>query len=153
MAALVLSRLARLTSKRRWREAAKLQLSWLAGAARDYPVGHSFAMLTFEEELWATAELVVTAQNMPEELWTFLRETPRPELTVLVKTPDSAGMLATLVPFAEDYPIPERGAQYYLCQNGSCAQPVDTVTELKSLFEKSGWTRPEGQDKNHPGRF
>ena len=56
----------------RWREAAKLQLSWLAGAARDYPAGHSFAMLAFEEELWPTAELVVTAQTIPDELWPFL---------------------------------------------------------------------------------
>ena len=33
MAALVLSRLARITGEGRWREAAELQLSWLAGAA------------------------------------------------------------------------------------------------------------------------
>ena len=138
VAALVLSRLARLTGEGRWREAAKLQLSWLAGVARDYPAGHSFAILAFEEELWPTAELVVAAQNVPEELCAFLRETPCPELTVLVKTPASAGMLAALAPFVKDYPIPERGARYYLCQNGTCAQPVDTVTALRALFAKSG---------------
>lgn len=138
VAALVLSRLARLTGAGRWREAAKLQLSWLAGAVGDYPAGHSFALLVFGEELWPTAELVVTAQDMPEELEAFLREMSRPDLTVLVKTPDSAGMLAALAPFVEDYLIPERGARYYLCQNGTCAQPVDTVTALRSLFVKSG---------------
>lgn len=138
VAALVLSRLSRLTGERRWQEAAKLQLSWLAGAARDYPAGHGFAMLAILEELWPTAELVVTAQKMPEELLAFLRETPCPELTVLVKTPDSAGMLESLAPFVKDYPIPERGARYYLCQNGTCAQPVDTVTALRTIFTKSG---------------
>ena len=95
-------------------------------------------MLAFEEALWPTAELVVAAQKMPEELLAFLRETPRPELTVLVKTPDSAGMLESLAPFVKDYPIPERGARYYLCQSGTCAQPVDTVTALRALFAKSG---------------
>ena len=78
VAALVLSRLVRLTGETRWRKAADLQLSWLAGAARDYPAGHSFTMLTFLEELWPSAELVVTAQETPDELQAFLRETSHP---------------------------------------------------------------------------
>lgn len=134
MAALVLSRLARLTEETRWREAADLQQSWLAGAARDYPAGHSFALLTFLEKLWPSAKLVVTAQETPEELQPFLREISRPELTVLVKTPKNADELAVLVPFTKDYPIPERGARYYLCQDGACAQPVDSIAEVGSLL-------------------
>lgn len=141
VAALVLSRLSRLTGEERWREAAKLQLSWLAGAARDYPAGHSFALLAFLEELWPAAELVAAAQDVPEELKAFLRETPCPDLTVLVKTPASAGMLAELAPFVKDYPIPERGARYYLCQNGTCAQPVDSISELEPLLR--GVTGPK----------
>jgi len=65
IAALVLFRLSRLTGEMRWREAADLQLSWLAGAAEGYPAGHSFAMLACLEELWPTAELVITAQKPP----------------------------------------------------------------------------------------
>ena len=132
MAALVLSRLSRLTGERRWREAADLQLSWLAGAARDYPSGHSFAMLVFLEELWPTAELVVTAQKPPEELQTFLQREPHPELTVLVKTPESADLLAALAPFTKDYPTHVRGARYYLCRGRACAQPVDSISELET---------------------
>ncbi len=94
-------------------------------------------MLTLEEELWSTEELVVTAQEPPEELRTLLRETSRPELTTLVKTPKSAGVLAALAPFTKDCPIPERGARYYLCLDGACTQPVDSVTELKALFAKN----------------
>jgi len=137
VAALILSRLARLTGEKRWRDAADLQLSWLAGAARDYPAGHSFAMLAFLEELWPSAELVVTAREVPTELPAFLRETPRRSLTVLVKTPESAGALATLAPFTENYPIPKQGTRYYLCQGGSCAQPVNRISELKALLESS----------------
>ncbi len=135
VAALLLSRLARLTGEKRWRDAADLQLSWLAGAAGDYPAGHSFAMLAFLEELWPSAELVVTAREVPAELPAFLRETPRRSLTVLVKTPESAGALAALAPFTENYPIPEQGARYYLCQDGSCARPVDRIAELEALWE------------------
>jgi len=135
VSALVLSRLARLTGERRWREAADLQLSWLAGAAGGYPAGYSFAMLDFLEELWPSAELVAAAREVSPELRAFLREAPRPGLTVLVKTPESAGALAALAPFTEHYPIPERGARYYLCRGGSCAQPVDSIAELEALLE------------------
>ena len=137
IAALVLFRLSRLTGEMRWREAADLQLSWLAGAAEGYPAGHSFAMLACLEELWPTAELVITAQKSPEELRCFLREAPRLVLTVLVKTQENAGTLAALAPFTKDYPIPAQGAQYYLCQGGACAQPVDSIPELKIFSEQN----------------
>lgn len=134
-AALVLSRLARLTGEGRWRETADLQLRWLAGAAEDYPAGHSFSMLAFLEELWPSAELAAAAREIPEELRAFLQETPHPGLTVLVKTPENAGALAAAVPFTKDYPIPERGARYYLCRGGACVQPVDRIPELEALLE------------------
>ncbi len=132
--ALLLSRLARLTGERRWRDAADLQLSWLAGAVRDYPAGHAFAMLAFLEELWPSAELVVTAQEIPAELSAFLRETSRQSLTVLVKTPKNAEALAALAPFTENHPIPEDGARYYLCRGGACAQSVDSIAEMQALW-------------------
>lgn len=135
VAALVLSRLAQLTGERRWREATDLQLRWLAGAAGDYPAGHSFAMLVLLEELWPSAELVAVAREVPEELWTFLRETPHPGLTVLVKTPENTGALAAAAPFTKNYPIPEQGTRYYLCQSGACAQPVDKISKLETLRE------------------
>lgn len=138
VAALVFSRLARLTGEQRWREATDRQMSWLAGAVKDYPAGYSFTMLAFLEELWPSAELVVTAQEFPVELPAFLRETFPPGLTVLVKTPESAELLASLAPFTKSYPIPEQGAQYYLCRGGACTQPVDSLAKLETLFTQSG---------------
>ena len=134
VAALVLSRLARLTGEMRWREAASLQLSYLAGAVRAYPAGYSFAMLSMLEELWPSAELVCAAQDVPNELMDFLRGEPRPEMAVLLKTPQSAPALTQLAPFSTDYPIPTQGARYYLCQNGACAQPVNHISQLRTLL-------------------
>ena len=136
-AALVLSRLARLTGEARWRTAADLQLGYLAGAAQTYPAGHGFAMLVFLEELWPSAELVCAARTVPEELTAFLREASRPELTVLVKTPETAKSLEELAPFTEAYPIPETGVRYYLCRNGACARPVDSISEIGRLLEQN----------------
>lgn len=131
VAALVLSRLARLTGEGRWRAAADLQLGWLAGAAAGYPAGHGFTLLTLLEELWPTAELICAAQETPEELTAFLRKGARPGLTVLVKTPESQTALAALAPFMADYPCPAKGARYYLCRNGACARPVDRIGDLE----------------------
>ena len=135
VAALVLSRLARLTGGERWREAAELQLSYLAGAIQRYPAGHSFTLLTLLEELWPTAELVCASEKLPGELTAFLRERPRPGLTVLAKTAADAPRLAALAPFTGEYPVPAKGARYYLCRGKACASPVETVEELRKLME------------------
>ena len=134
VAALVLSRLARLTGEPHWRQAAELQLQYLAGAIRDYPAGHSFALLTLLEELWPSAELVCAAEELPEELSTFLREKSRPGLTVLVKTVKNQERLAALALFSAEYPIPPSGVRYYLCQGGACKNPVRTIEELRNLM-------------------
>lgn len=134
VAALVFSRLARLTGEMRWREAFRLQLSYLAGAVEAYPAGHSFTMLTLLEELWPSAELVCTAREVPAELIAFLRREPRPEMSVLVKTSENQAALSTLAPFTEAYPVLSHETRYYLCQNGACTKPTDNISELESLL-------------------
>lgn len=132
VAALVLSRLSRLTGERRWREAADRQLSYLAGAVRQYPAGHSFTLLTLLEELWPADELICAAKACPGELTVFLRAEPRIGLTVLVKTPAEEAHLSAAAPFTREYPIPEKGVRYYLCRGKTCARPVETIEELNS---------------------
>ncbi len=133
-AGLVLSRLGRLTGEQHWREAAKLQFQYLAGAAEQYPAGHSFALLAMLEELWPTAELVVAAQTLPEELYAFLRQNTDTRMCVLAKTDASSELLSFLAPFTSEYPIPREGATYYLCQNGKCSLPVQDIEEIKALI-------------------
>lgn len=134
VATLVFSRLARLTGQGPWKEAADRQLVYLAGAMEDYPEGHSFALLALLEELWPTAELVCSAQEVPGELLDFMRERPRPELCILVKTPMTETALTSLAPYTADYPIPPSGARYYLCRGQSCSQPVETIGEVRLLL-------------------
>ena len=130
VAALVLSRLSRLTGELRWKEASEKQRSYLTGAVAQYPAGHSFTMLAMLETLWPTAELVCTGANAPSELLAFLREQARPELTVLVKTPDNQDILSALAPLTKDYPLPNDGVRYYLCRNGACSAPVENISKL-----------------------
>ena len=127
VAALVLSRLGRLTGEQKWRDAAALQLRYLSGAAQEYPMGHGFALFVFAEELHNAGELVCASQETPEELLAFLRQSVQGSLAAVVKTASNAKRLAALAPFTVDYPVPENGARYYLCKGGSCQCGVDTM--------------------------
>ena len=130
-AALALSRLGRLTGEERWRSAARLQSRWLAGRAAEQPAGHAFALYGFSEVLWPAGELICAARRIPAELFPWLRERAPDGIAVLVKTEETAGRLAAIAPFTADYPIPETGARYYLCKNGACRQPADSLAELE----------------------
>ena len=127
MAALVLSRLGRLTGETRFIEAEEQQLRYLAGAIERYPGACCVSLLAMLEYLEPTEQLVICAEKLPEALTDYLRAEPRQNLTVLLKTPETADALAQLAPFTADYPIPESGAMYYRCHNGACERPT---TEL-----------------------
>ncbi|MGN1001594.1 MAG: hypothetical protein ACI4PC_02385, partial [Oscillospiraceae bacterium] len=71
----------------------------------------------------------------PEELRAFLREKPRPGLTVLVKTRENAARLAAQAPFTGAYPVPAEGARYFLCRGKVCAKPVETIAELEKQLK------------------
>ena len=135
VAALVFSRLDRLTGNARWREAARLQFSFLAGAVRAYPAGYSFSMLAMVEELWPSAQLICAGKEIPAELRAFLRNYTGNALRVLVKTPENRHRLSELAPFTREYPIPEQGTQYYLCTNGACRTPTGSLSEIQAQLE------------------
>ena len=131
VAALVLSRLWRLTGEERWRAAHALQSRWLAGQAAERPRAHAFALYGFAETLWPAGELVCVSREAPAELVPWLRERAPEGLAVLVKTEKTAVRLAAVAPFTAAYPIPETGARYYLCRNGACRQGVDALGALE----------------------
>lgn len=135
VAALVLSRLGRLTGEARWRDPAALQACWLAGQAQEQPQGHAFALYGFVETLWSPGELVCASREIPAELLPWLREKAPGGIAVLVKTEKTAERLAAIAPFTAAYPIPETGVRYYLCKNGTCRQPLDSLAELDAELE------------------
>ena len=132
VAALVLQKLEALTGDVQWQVAAQRQLWFLAGEISDYPAASTLCVMAVMDALYPHRELVcVTKAEIPEDLQRFLQENPAGDLHVLLKTEQNAKALAVCAPFTQAYPIPDRGALYYLCENGSCKAPAEDFLALK----------------------
>ena len=132
VAAMVLQTLASLTGERSWQAAADRQLSFLAGEIGEYPSASCFGVLAMMNALYPHRELVcATSDDLPDELKDYLRSHPADDLHILLKTKENAEALAECAPFTNDYPIPEQGTMYYLCENGVCKAPVSEFRMLK----------------------
>ena len=84
------------------------------------------------DALYPHRELVCAARDgLPGELKDYLKKHPADALYVLLKTKENAETLAECAPFTKDYPIPEQGTMYYLCENGACKAPVSEFRTLK----------------------
>ena len=137
-AALALVRLARLTGESRFRALASRQLSWLAGQARTYPSQQGLALLALADGLYPSRELVcVSASQVPDWL-AGVGEAYR--LAALAKTAGSERGLARVAPFTAEYPVPEDGLRLYLCRDGACAPPADSLEGLRRLLAEEELT-------------
>jgi len=137
-AALLLSRLSKLTGKEQWRQAAEKQMSFITAAAGKQPSGYGLAMLALTEELYPSAELVCVAKeaSLPKELIELSCRKSTENFSILLKTSENMQQLDDAAPFTADYPIPESGTMYYLCRNGTCLKPVKELSELDDELNK-----------------
>lgn len=131
-AAMVLQTLASLTGEGKWQEAAARQMRFLAVSIDDYPASSCFGVLAMMDALYPNRELVcVVKEGIPGEMVDYLKDHPAEDLQILLKTEENQKLLAQAAPFTADYPIPEQGAMYYLCENGACKAPVKDFAELR----------------------
>ena len=132
-AAVLLSQLAQYSCDSFWQEALERQIHFLTGAAKGYPSGHSFGMQALLRALYPSQELICTTSGdrVPETLKEHLLKEPAFNRSVIVKTRNNQAELEKIIPYVKEYPIPEEGTMYYLCQNGRCRAPVrDLVGKL-----------------------
>ena len=131
VAAMVLQRLAALTGETIWQDATDRQMAFLAAAIGEHPASSCFGVLAMMDALYPHRELVCTVKGgLPNELENYLAENPAEDIQVLLKTEGNSALLAQCAPFTQDYPIPETGALYYLCENGTCKAPFKSFSEL-----------------------
>jgi uncharacterized protein YyaL (SSP411 family) len=106
-------------------------MRYLAGKIGQYPISSCFGALAMMDAIQPHRELVCAAKEaLPDELRSYLAKYPTDDLEILLKTESNVKKLSQCAPFTRDYPIPETGAVYYLCENGSCKAPVKSFAEL-----------------------
>jgi len=131
-AAVLLVQLAQYTCDVFWQEARERQIRYLAGSIKEYPAGHSFGLLALIKVLYTARELVCVSADseLPETLRHYLMENNPINLSVILKTKANEATLEKTLPYVRDYPIPGKGAMYYLCKNGVCMAPVEDISKL-----------------------
>ena len=82
------------------------------------------------DSLYPHQELIGTGSYLPAELTAYLRDQPAHGLSILFKSLETAKMLSEAAPFTADYPLPEQGTVWYLCENGTCKAPVTDFENL-----------------------
>ncbi len=131
-AALLLTRLSRLTADKGHIESAERQLEFMAKTVSAQPSSSSLALLALMEAEYSTAELVcVSAENEAPSSISDLAAKAGGSLSVLLKTPQNAERLAEIAPFTAEYEIPQSDARYYLCRGRSCLRPAAKLEELE----------------------
>ena len=139
----LLNRLWRLTGELHWREAADRQLGFLAAHAVRAPMAHAFALLAIADAIYPEQMLLCVSRTQTD--WTKearLAARMNNNVLLLAKTPANASVLETVAPFTADYPYPEQGTAYYLCEGFACKAPVYDMDALKALLLNN---RPDAQ--------
>ena len=110
-----------------------LPISFLAEETKSYPAGYSFSLLAVSEVLYPSRELIcVLSETCGESVCRSLAELPDRGMYILVKTPENAHRLEQIAPFTKNYPLTENN-KYYLCENGSCQKPQESLEEILKI--------------------
>ena len=136
VAAYVISRLYHLTGKIKWQNVLEKQVSYLTQEVEKSPANYCFSLLAFQSILYPSTEIVcVSAEGSILEEIQILQRSRKPDVSIILKTPQNEAALSEAAPFTADYPIPPAGNNYYVCRNGACMKPVEGMDELRKVLE------------------
>lgn len=136
VAAYVISRLYHLTGKIKWQNVLEKQVSYLTQEVEKSPANFCFSLLAFQSILYPSTEIVcVSAEGSILEEIQILQRSRKPDVSMILKTPQNEAALSKTAPFTADYPIPPAGNNYYVCRNGACMKPVEGMDELRKVLE------------------
>jgi uncharacterized protein YyaL (SSP411 family) len=134
--ALNLLRLARLTGEERWEKKAEQQLLSFRPVLEEHPSGYTAFLQALQFALYPSQELILAgsleAAELAEMRQIFFSEF-RPYSSVLYQE----GSLPEVIPWINDYTLDPSHVTAYLCQNFTCQQPVQKISEFKCLLDKS----------------
>ena len=110
-AAHVLLALSRLTAQQSWAGLSDEHMGFLTAGIEKAPYAHCFSLSAFIKALGVPKELVCVSRDnqVPRELYAYIRNQGMNQVSVLFKCPANEGRLARIAPFTGAYGIPEQG--------------------------------------------
>ena len=129
VAGYALGRLAHLTANPKMMEYSRKQLQFLAGQVKDYPAGHSFALIAFLGELYPAKEIVCIADEKEEyqDLLNYLSDHFEPNTVVLMKSEKNSEEVLKTASYVVDYEKINDKTTYYVCENHHCLSPTNSL--------------------------
>lgn len=121
-AAQLFDMLFRLSGDIHWRDAQTALLEVLCAHSEKYPAGCPFALCSLLSILYPTKELLCVAETLPEAMENIMG-IYEPEMTLLLKTPESGEALADFAPYTKDINTDGKGSYLYICSGGKCSLP------------------------------
>ena len=124
-AARLFERLFRLTAEESWRALSEKQLAFVKSAACETPAGccAGLSALLFTGKGAREIALVLPTEEVPEQARAVM-DAWQPDLSVLLKTPSRAALLAEAAPFTAAMEAKDGRPSAYVCENGTCSLPV-----------------------------
>ena len=124
-AARLFERLFRLTAEESWRALSEKQLAFVKSAACETPAGccAGLSALLFTDKGAREIALVLPTEEVPEQARAVM-DAWQPDLSVLLKTPSRAALLAEAAPFTAAMEAKDDRPSAYVCENGTCSLPV-----------------------------
>ncbi len=124
-AARLFERLFRLTAEESWRALSEKQLAFVKSAAGEAPAGccAGLSALLFTGKGAREIALVLPTEEIPEQGRAVV-DAWQPDLSVLLKTPSRAALLAEAAPFTAAMEAKDGRPSAYVCENGTCSLPV-----------------------------
>ena len=124
-AARLFERLFRLTAEESWRALSEKQLAFVKSAACETPAGccAGLSALLFTGKGAREIALVLPTEEVPEQARAVM-DAWQPDLSVLLKTPSRAVLLAEAAPFTAAMEAKDGRPSAYVCENGTCSLSV-----------------------------
>ena len=124
-AAQLFERLFRLTAEEKWRALSEKQLGFIKAVSGEYPAARCGALTALMDAEGSARELVLVlpTEEVPDRLRVVI-ESWQPGLSILMKTPARAALLAEAAPFTAAMEAKDGRASVYVCENGACGLPV-----------------------------
>lgn len=132
VAAYNLVKLYKLTGDKELEEYAFNQLTAFYETVKEMPIAYSFYIIALMVILYPSKELVIVAKNNDElqDFKNIFKSKFTPNLTTIVKTEENEKELETIIPFTKNFSIQNNKTTYYLCTNGSWADPSNNLDEI-----------------------